>query len=166
MEYIPNRYSHIDKFLMILSYTIMVLLNNLNIDPSIITLCGVMIKGASTFVCFQNRFRLFMVFQFIHHYIDDLDGTYARFSKRSSDRGGWLDALSDRISGIISWTTFVLMVHIYLLKKNEVKQLVVLNLLLVIFNLLSSTFWNKYDPTLFNYIVIFLFLNKYKIGTF
>jgi phosphatidylglycerophosphate synthase len=166
VHYIPNRYSHLDRLQIKLSYPILIALKHLKICPSTITLIGVMVRGCETYIHFQNKFLLSMILESIHHWLDNLDGSYARFSNQTTTRGGWLDAKSDAVSGCICCILFILNINKYLFSKNSIFHLIFFNIIYIIHWLLVDKFWNKYDPTIFGHFFIFLFLYKFKIGSF
>jgi CDP-diacylglycerol--glycerol-3-phosphate 3-phosphatidyltransferase len=153
-------------------YPILVFLKEKNINPNTISLSGVVVISIGSFFVYENYNRIGAIFLLLGGLFDALDGALARFTKKSSSFGAFLDSTIDRLSDALPIGAMIL----FFSKAQDVEG-VFLGLLALIFSFTVSYtkarshslgvdipvgFFERTER--FGTIVIFTFLGFYKLG--
>ena len=81
---------------------------DLNVSPNVITLFSVIAMAFAFAFVFRYDLYLAALFTFISGYLDLLDGTTAKYHKKTSKFGVFLDRLGDRVSDILIISAVIL----------------------------------------------------------
>ncbi len=98
------------------------LTKNININPNIITLLGLILAFVSGYLFYQEQLIFGVILILISGFLDMVDGSIARNNNSITKFGGFLDSTVDRISdaviiigiiagGYVNWLIGILAVH-------------------------------------------------------